>query len=545
MRKQKKYSLLIVLFILVNVIGYQINKRFDFTKDAKYSLSEATKKLLATLNDDIYISVYLTGDLPHDFKRLATEATYFLNDLKNENKHIHFRFIDPKGKEEALAKQRLNPSRLTVQQEGKISESFIYPWATLKKGTKTARVNLLKDSFSGDEVSQIENSIQNLEFAFAEGIQKLTTQKKQKIAILKGNGELQDIYQYDFLKTLSQRYFLAPFILDSVHKTPEKTLAQLQTFDLAIINKPTKAFSEQEKFALDQFTIKGGKTLWLLDLVSVQKDSLLQNGKTLAHQIDLNLTDYLFNYGVRIQKNLVKDLYAAEIPIVTGKVGNKNQLNSFLWNFYPIISSKNNHVITKNIGDVKLSYTSSIDTLKPSIQKTVLLQSSPLTQTFKVPNYINLASITKPASPKNYAGGAKTLGILLEGNFQSAYTNRVKPFTTNFKNKGTNNRMIVIADGDIGVNPVSKGKPLELGLDKWTKAYYANKEFLTNAVSYLLNNEELIQLKAKKIKLRVLNKLLLYNKKTKWQVLNIVGPVLLILIFGAFNFYYRKAKHKS
>lgn len=543
MTKSKKHIILIVLFVLVNFLVSQISYRWDFTRDHKYSLSQPTKELLNRMDDNIYITVYLTGDLPYDFERLSNETKYFLNDLKAHNSNINYRFVNPKGKEDILSQQGLIPSKLTVQEDGKVSESILFPWALIKRGEKTTQINLLKNSSFGTQTNQIENSVQNLEFAFANGIQKITTKKKQKIAIIRGNGELQDIYQYDFLKTLGQSYLLAPFTLDSVANQPQKTLAQLQTYDLAIISKPTKGFSEKEKFTLDQFTINGGKSLWLLDMVSTPKDSLMQNGKVLAYQRELNLTDYLFNYGVRINKHLVRDLYAARIPLAVGKVGNKTQFDEFLWDYYPILKTNNKHVINKGLGEIKLEFVNSIDTLNSNIKKTILLESSKLTQTLDVPNYVDLASISKNKDIKTFNQGSKILGVLLEGNFSSAYKNRIKPYKNKFKATGIQNKMIVIADGDISTNQISKGKPLELGLDKWTNSYYANKEFLVNAVNYLLNDGGLIQIRAKKVTIDTINRPKAQQEKTKWQLINILLPVLLVFLFSLLNFYYRKTKH--
>ncbi len=543
MLKNKKRLYIVAIFILLNAIAIQVNYRLDFTRDSKYSISTPTKNLLKNLKEPVYITVYLTGDLPYDFKRLEKETTYFLNDLKSNNSNINYRFVNPKNNQDFLTKQGLTPSKLTVQENGKISKSIIFPWATIKKDKEIVAINLLKNSNFGTETTQIENSVQNLEFAFTNGIQKIIAKKKQKIAILRGNGELSDIHQYDFLKTLGQNYKLAPFTLDSVANQPQKTLQQLQEYNLAIISKPTQAFTEEEKFTLDQFTINGGKTLWLLDLVNTSKDSLMQSGKVLSYQRDLNLTDYLFNYGIRINKHLIRDLYAAKIPLAVGKVGNKTQFDEFLWDYYPVLKTNNKHVINKGIGDVKLEFANSIDTLKSDIHKTVLLESSKLTKTVNVPNYINLESIAKNDPINTFNQGTKIVGILLEGNFNSAYKNRVKPFQNSFKDHTKNGKMIVISDGDIASNQISKGKPLELGLDKWTSTFYANKEFLTNAVHYLLNDNGLIQLRAKRVTIDSINKPKAHREKTKWQVINIVVPLLFILFFGLFNFYYRKTKY--
>lgn len=531
---------MMAFLVLVNIIATQIHYRWDVTNDQRYSISTPTKTLLKNLKKEVEISVFLTGDLPFDFERLSKETLYFLEEINAKKSSITFKFINPQGKEESLINQGLNPSRLTVQEDGKVSESVIFPYAIVSSGKKKALVNLLKSSYFESQDSQIENSIQHLEFAFADAIQKVTAVKRQKIAIIKGNGELEDIYQYDWLKTLGENYLLAPITLDSVNHQPQKTLTELQQFDLAIISKPTEAFTEKEKFVLDQFTINGGKSIWLLDMVHTPKDSLMQNGKVLAYQRDLHLTDYLFNYGVRIKKHLVRDLYAASIPLATGKVGNNPQFDEFLWDYYPLIKSNNKHVISKNIGEVKLEFVNSIDTLNPNIKKTPLLESSALTKTLTVPSYVDLASIAENADIKTYNQGSKLLGVLLEGNFESAYKNRIKPFKNNFISKGTKNKMIVIADGDISTNQISKGQPLELGLDKWNHQYYSNKEFLMNAVNYLLNDDGLIQLRSKKVVLNTINKPKAYQEKLKWQLINLTIPVSILAIFGLIHFYLRK-----
>lgn len=540
--KKKHIFFIVVLLILVNIIASHVHQRWDVTNDQRYSISKPTKALLENLNHKIQISIYLTGDLPFDFERLSKETAYFLEEIKSKNSQISFKFINPKDKEDKLIKQGLTPSRLTVQEDGKVSESVIFPYAVVSSRNKKALINLLKSSYSESQDSQIENSIQNLEFAFANGIQKVTAVKKQKIAILKGNGQLQDIYQYDWLKTLGENYYLAPFTLDSVANNPQKTLKELQEFDLTIISKPTEAFTEKEKFVLDQYTVHGGKSIWLLDMVHTPKDSLMQNGKVLAYQRDLNLTDYLFNYGVRIQKHLVRDLYAASIPLATGKVGNNTQFDEFLWDYYPLIKNNNKHVISKNIGAIKLEFVNSIDTLNPNIKKTPILESSNLTKTLTVPSYVDLASIAENADIKTYNVGSKILGILLEGDFKSAYRNRIKPFKNTFIEGGQNNKMIVIADGDISSNQISKGQPLELGLDKWNNQFYHNKEFLMNAVNYLLNDDGLIQLRSKKVVINTINKPKAYQEKFTWQIINLLAPVALLSFFGLVNFYIRKQK---
>ncbi|MDB4297529.1 gliding motility-associated ABC transporter substrate-binding protein GldG [Flavobacteriaceae bacterium] len=535
-------STIAAVFILNTVLS-KVSIRKDLTKDKRYSVSNTSKEIVSKITSDIDISIYLTGDIPVDFEVLKKETQYYLEELKDINSFVNFHFVNPQGREDNLIKQGITPSKLTIQEEGTVSEKLIFPWATIKKGKLKTNVNLLKSSYSDTQEAQIKNSIQNLEFAFTEAIYRVTTPKRKKIAILKGNGELTDIYQYDWLKSLGKNYHLAPFTLDSIASAPQKTTKELQAYDLAIITKPEIAFSEKEKYALDQFTMNGGKSIWLLDMVTAPKDSLMQNGKVLAYQKDLNLTDYLFNYGVRFNKHLVRDLYAAKITLAVGNIGNKTQFDNFLWDFYPVLKTNNQHVINQNLGEIKLEFANTLDTLNKSIKKTVLLNSSKLTKTMQVPNYVELTSITESKTPNQYNEGAKITGVLLEGNLKSAYRNRVKPFKTNHLQSTNNGKMIVIADGDISTNQISKGKPMELGLDKWTNTYYANKEFLMNSVNYLLDDTGLIELRSKTITLNTINRPKASQEKVKWQFINIILPLFLTLLLALINTVIRKKKN--
>lgn len=541
--KYSKIAVILLSLIVLNFIGSKIYKRFDLTEDHRYTLSETTKNIVKNVKDIIVIKVYLQGDFPAEFKRLQTETKLHLEELKALNKNIQFKFINPSEIAQELINEGLEPSRLEVQENGKLSEIVIFPWAVINYKNNTETIPLLKDIFSNSQDEQLESSIQNLEYAFANAIHKVTSKKSKKIAILKGNGELNDIYIVDFLQKLGEYYFLAPFTLDSVENQPQKTLQELSKFDLAIIAKPTEKFTEEEKYTLDQYTMNGGKFLWLIDNVQAELDSLMQTGESLAYPRDLGLTDFFFNYGIRINSDLITDLYSSQIPLVTGNTGNKPQFSSFLWKYYPLINSTNNHPINTNIQAVNLRFTNSIDTLKNSIKKTVLLQSSKLSKPIGTPTIISLKTVTEKPEPANFNNGNQPVAVLLEGNFKSAYNGRVKPFQFELnKNTGSENKIVVIADGDIIANEISQGKPLELGFDKWTNQLYGNKEFLLNTVNYLLDDSGLINIRSKKIKIDFLDKQKAYQQANKWQLINIIFPLIILAIFGFIFNYFRKKK---
>ena len=329
--------------------------------------------------------------------------------------------------------------------------------------------------------------------------------------------------------------------MDSVASNPQRTLAQLNNYDLIVVAKPTKAFTEKEKYTLDQYTLQGGNSIWMLDNVHAEMDSLYTTGRTLAYPRDLNLDDFFFRYGARFNTDLIKDLYASKISLATGNTGNKTNYQKFLWYYHPLVTPEKNHPIVRNISPVNFQFASSIDTLKNNIQKTVLLKSSVLSKTVKTPSIVALKTVAEKPNPQNYNQGNHTLGLLLEGNFTSAYKDRQKPFDNkNAKEIGLPAKMILIGDGDIARNQIHNGKPLALGTDKWTQAFYGNKEFLTNAVSYMLDTTGLIHIRSKSIALKLLNKQKSAQDKPYWQFVTIGGPLLLLSFAAIFVLSYRK-----
>lgn len=544
MKHISKIAALALVLAVINFMANKFYKRFDLTKDKRYTLSETTETILDKLDENAIVKVYLEGDFPAEFKRLQIETRQHLEELTATNNHVKFKFIDPLEQAEELIKQGLQPSRLSVQEEGKLSEAIVFPWATITYKGKTENISLLTDVSVENQEQQLQNSIENLEYAFSDAIHKVSSEKTQTIAILKGNDELNDIYLVSFLSKLKQYYKLAPFTLDSVSNHPQKTLEQLSKYDLTIIAKPTEEFSEQEKFTLDQYIINGGKSLWLIDNVTAELDSLMLTGQSLAFNKKLNLTDLLFSYGVRINYSLIKDAYSSTIRLADGNTGNKTQFNDYIWHYHPLITSKNKHPITKNVDPVNLRFANTIDTLKNKIKKTVLLQSSDFSKAVGTPVIISLADISKKPEKKDYNKGNQTLGVLLEGEFTSAYANRVRPFETPlYKSKSTPNRMVVIADGDIIANELVKGQPIDLGVDKYTSVRYGNSDFLMNTINYLLDDSGLLQLRSKTIQLQYLDKEKAYTERTFWQMINIVVPLILLILFGIVFTFIRKKKY--
>ena len=539
--------------VLLNGIGAYVHHRFDLTQDKRYTLSPITNEIIDRVEEPLLIEVLLEGQFSQEFVKLQGETRQLLEEFSAENPNILFRFVNPLeeggGTEDQIVSNLYElgakPVTLTVNNKGIQSQSLVFPWAFVTKGEQMVKVQLLKNMIGANTEEKVLTSVQHLEYAFTEAIAKVNIPKSKKIAILKGNGQLEDQYMADFLITAGENYHLAPFTLDSVAQAPEKTLEQLKEFDLAIIAKPTKAFDDKQIEVLDQFVMNGGKTLWLLDQVQADFDSLREKGSLFAFPKDQSLGELLFKYGVRINPVLVKDEVATPIKLAVGRQGSETQYGEFIWKFAPFVYPESNHPIVKNIEGVRLDFASPIDTLKNGIKKTVLLQSSQYSLTVGTPNEINLAMINEESAPEHYEGkGNYIMGVLLEGQFKSVFEHRVLPFAlSNAKKQSEETKMIVISDGDIIKNQLDQNyQPMELGYDKWTNKLYGNKEFLFNAINYLLDDSGLINLRTKEVKIPVLDKMKVFEQYTTIQIIVLAVPIALLLVIGfLFSFFKRKA----
>lgn len=544
-----------ILLIALNVLSASFYGRFDLTEDKRYTLNEATLNMIDAVEYPLIIDVFLEGeDFPTEFKRLQTETKQLLDELSTKNSNIKFSFIDPLEDEASretnirqLSQRGLTPMQLSVQENGRSSQEVIFPWALASYGEVTVKIQLIKNKIGATQNELVSNSVQHLEYAFADGFNKLLYPKRRKIAVLKGNGQLENRYIADFITTLRDYYFIAPFTLDSVANNPQRTLDSLAVYDLIISAKPQQAFNEKEKLVLDQYSMRGGKSLWLIDAVSMEKDSLYNpEGKAVAIPLDLNLTDFFFKYGVRINPKLINDLYSAPITLAAGE-GSQAQFNQLPWFYSPLINtSENSHPIVNNLNLVKLDFANPIDTLKNPIKKTALLQSSLLSRIDGVPKEISLESATKEPDPKQYTSSNLMAAVLLEGEFTSVYNNRILPFELeNYENSSPSTKMIVVADGDLIKNEMGRNGPLELGFDRWTGQTYGNKEFLLNAVNYLLDDTGLINIRSKELDIAFLDRAKVAEEKTKWQLINIALPLILFGIFGLGFNYLRRKKYAS
>ena len=546
-----KVVIALVCLLAVNYIAKQWHTRIDLTQDKRYTLSEVSKKTLAKIQNPIVIDVLLKGNIPTEFKKLQTETIQLLDEYAAANNNIIVNFVNPlEGEEhpESVIQELINngyqPLQITQNEAGKSSIEYIFPWAVISDGKKSERVRLFVNKLGSTDQEQVQNSVQKLEYNFTDALYKFALDKKKKIAILRSNGALEDIYMADFLKTAREYYFIAPFTLDSVATNPEKTLHDLEKFDLLLVPKPTEPFTDAQKQVVDQYIMNGGRALWLIDNVAVSLEDMYKTGgMTMAMPVNLNLTDMFFQYGFRINYTLVNDLYFSEIIVATGD-GSQTRYMPIPWVYNPLVLSGNNHLINNHLDAVRFQFANSIDTLKNGVKKTVLLASSPFSKADGTPREINLRFDPNNQNKEAYKHGNIPLAVLLEGEFNSVYKDRIRPI--NLKEKADRSKptkMLVVADGDIIKNDIdSKNNiPLELGFDKWTSKYYDNKSFLQNALNYLLDDTEFLSLRNKKVQLAFLDKQKVAESVSSWQIKVFVYPLLLlILVMLSVLYFYRK-----
>ena len=550
----KSVGITIVLLLVLNTIGSFFFFRFDLTKDKRYTLSPTSLQIIEQVKNPLYIKVYMQGELPAEFKRLQLETRQMLEEFQGYNSKIVFEFIDPLEDEatsmdniKELYRKGLTPINISVDDKGKQSQAMVFPWAIAVYDNKEVNIPLLKNIMGASTTDKVIGSVQHLEYSIADALNKITKEKQKKIAIIKGNGELHEAYIAKFLLQTKESYHIGPFTLDSVAKQPINTLEALKKYDLAIIAKPTEAFSENEKQVLDQYIVNGGKTIWLLDQVVAEMDSLYSpTGSAMAFSRDLNLNDFFFKYGVRIYPDLVKDEQGSPIKLATGEQGSATQFQEFNWKFAPQVYPQSKHPIVKNLGGIKFDFANAIDTLKNGIKKTVLLQSSLYSKRIGTPTEINLNSVNEETTPADYLNkGTIPLAVLLEGNFHSMFENRILAFDqTNFQASGKSGKMIVISDGDVIKNQLDKNLlPVELGYDQRSGNLYDNKDFLMNCVNYLLDDTGLINIRSKDLDLALLDKEKVYENYTYIQFLTIGLPIVILAAFGFLFTFLRKRKY--
>jgi len=563
-RKQRDLMILfafIAIVVIVNFIGAFVFKRFDLTSEKRYTLAPSTRDLLKKVDEEILFKVYLEGNFNPGFTRLKNEAREILDEFRAySNGNIQYEFINPT--EESLTPEEKNNVQRQLFEKGIIPEEIID-----KKGDKTSNTRIWPGaivSYKGKEAvwqiyshqaligvsseQSINNSVQELEYSLTNTIRKLQRKRKPEVTFLDGQFELDTIRRYDFMRSLSEYYTVNRTVIK-----PGVELESLKGSDALVIAKPDSAFTDKEKFIIDQFIMDGGKVLWLLDPISINMDTLNLRGFSIGLNRPLNLEDMLFKYGVRLNPVLVQDMQCGMIPINIGFKRGQANIKMFPWVHTLWVLPDGTHPIVKNLDVIKMEYASNIDTVTAhGIKKTVLLRSSRNTKIQPSPARIALQMATLPVKESQFKDGNQMLAILLEGAFTSFAENRLPTAlrtSPDFKfiEKGKPTKMIVVADGDIAANDYQRatGQVMPLGYDKYSRQVFANKTFLLNCVNYLLDDEGMLQLRSREVKLRMLDKKKIKLQRTKWQVTNVVMPALLVVIFGLVQFWFRRKKYRS
>lgn len=552
----RNITLWIIALVALNFLSGRFHYRFDLTEDNRYTISQETKNLLEEAPLQIYVDVFLDGELPAEFLKLKQETRQMLEELSSIHPNLKYEFLNPlEDLNEAetsqviqrLAAEGVQPAMATIMEKGKQTNVTVIPYGIIAYDGKRTAIPLLK-KVAGSTEERVNASIQQLEYQLADGLRKVSQPKDKKIAVLRDSGELSDLQIADFIKSLQAYYRVAPFGIEFVQAsdsiTPAMVLKELNAYDLVIEAKPTRALSETKKYILDQYFMNGGKLLMAVDPIVMENDSLA-NPDAIAYALprELNLDDMLFRYGMRLNRGLIKDVQSGALALATGQ-GRNTQYEAFQWPYYPVASADSSSVITRNLEDVKFEYTGSLDTLKTSSKKQILLSSSNQTQQVTLPAAITLAEIDDTIDPETYRSGAKNLAAIAQGTFTSAYKNRVKPFElANPLDESKSTSLFLAADGDIIKNQVDRGQPQDLGYDMRTGQFYGNKEFLMNVVNYMLEDDGLINLRNKNIKIPFLDIKRSYDNRTYWQLLNVVFPLLLVLGFGVLFLWLRKRKY--
>ncbi|PKP34779.1 MAG: gliding motility-associated ABC transporter substrate-binding protein GldG [Bacteroidetes bacterium HGW-Bacteroidetes-17] len=559
----KQILFVLAALFLINWLSSIYYVRWDWSSEKRYSLSDESKTLLKSVNDEIFFNVYLEGDFPAGFMRLKQKTKEMLNEFQAYNKNIRFRFINPNQEKDnnkrnqlyqELIDKGLTQTDLQVKTKDGLKQQLIFPGAIVSHNMNELPMDLLKTQLGVPPEAVLNNSIQSLEFSIASAIKRLINKTKPDIAFLKGHGELGREFIADITEALTKDYRLNEVeILGNPKSLIENfgTDSMQPKYATIIIAKPEKVFTEADKYVIDQYIMIGGKILWLIDPVDASMDSLKNNQSIMAISKYLNLDDQLFTYGVRLKNNLIMDLNSRKIPLRTGQVGTQAKIDFFPWFYFPAIGPQSNHPIVKNLNSISTEFVSSIDPLsKSGIVKTILLSSSNYSRTINTPAIISFDILQSEPDPRFFNQGSQSIAVLLEGEFESVFKNRFSPLSNEFQNSkflenSVSTQMIVITDGDLIKNQLHRTQfyPLPLGYDQYTGQTYGNKDFILNAMNYLTDGKGLISLRNRELKLRLLDKAKITKDRIYWQLLNSLVPIMLVILFGIILFMIRRKKY--
>lgn len=539
----------IIVMALINLLSSEFFFRLDLTEEKRYTIKEPTREILKSLDDDIYVEVYLEGELNTGFRRFqkAIRETLEAFRIYSGNK-VQYSFIDPstalsqKARSEFMAElssKGIQPTNVIDNRDGERVEKIIFPGAVISYGGVEKGVMLLKGNKAGSPEEEINQSIEGIEFELANVIYKLTEPDPKQIGFLSGHGELQGLNLLAFKEAVSEMYHVRNVTLNE---------NALSDFEALVITKPTMPFSPHDQYRLDQYIMQGGKVLFLLDRLDASMDSASQ-ANYFAFPYQINLDDQLFKYGVRINQDLIQDRYAGRYPVIAGqRADGKPQIQLMDWPFFPLINRFADHVITHNLDMVLTRFVSSIDTVKADgVTKTPLLFTSQYSRKLVAPVNVNINELRQNLRAEQFTESFIPVAYLLEGQFTSLYRNRFLPEgadKTSFREGSVPTKLIVVSDGDLARNEVNTrtGQPQPLGFDPFNNYTFANQDLLLNMISFLIDENGLIRARNKEIKIRPLDREQASAEKIKWQIINLILPLALLIIYGIIRSYWRKRK---
>lgn len=551
----------LILLVLINFLASFFYQSLDLTSENRFTLSEPTKEMLTELDDLVYVDVFLEGELPSGFKRLRNSTQEMLNQFQSYSRgNVQYRFQDVSEEEDVenlraiyqeLMTKGLTPTTLQEQKKDGKSERIIIPGALVSYRGRETAVPLLVNKAGMNQMETLNNSVSLLEYSISSGVKRVLTTRKPSVGFMRGQGELEGADVQSIISTLSKNYNVESFNMKDILCIPDK-------YDAVIVAKPTESYSEPDKYAIDQYVMKGGKMLWFIDPMIAELDSLGAEQAFMSIERELNLDDMLFKYGARLNKNLVQDLQASPIPIVTGMMGGAPQTDLYEWWYYPVITSqRNNHPIVKNLDAIMTQFASTIDTIvNKKVKNTVLLSSSDYTKVLYSPVRVNLAMLKVDPNREQFNKKNEPIAVLMEGEFPSVFKNRLPGRTMSMldtidcfqkQDLSVPTKMIVVADGDMIRNDISTktGDAVPLGYNRFTSYTFANEAFIQNALEYLTDQNGLIETRTKDIKVRPLDFSKLKESRMFWQLLNIILPLILVAIFGFIFTFLRKRRYAS
>ena len=562
------FGITLIVIVAINIIASFVYTRFDLTSEKRYTLSDTSKEILKDLDDYVYFRVYLEGDFPAGFKKLRKETKEMLDEFRAYSKFVDYEFINPSESNDAaernetyklLYQSGLNPTEIAMQTKSGAQQLIIWPCALVSYQEKEKPLDLLDTNVGENSNQVLNNSAQNLEYKLISSIKELAQEKKPSVAFIEGHGELNENEVYDITRSLQKKYNVKRISLNeqvtSLNNrtaTKDSNIVISSNYDAIIIAKPTKPFSEKDKFIIDQYVMHGGKILWLLDPVFATMDSLQMSESTIGNTLNLNLDDMFFKYGIRLNNNLLLDLNSAKIALRTGQMGGQAQIEYFNWYYFPLLNAASNNSIVKNINPIKADFISSIDPVMSDsdVQKIPLLKTSNYTNISNAPVYITLGMLRQKPDQRLFTQKSQNVAYLLKGEFESLYANRMtsgimESKEIGFKTSSEPTSMIVVADGDIIRNQfhIPQGYPLPLGFDQYTQITYGNKDFIENAISYLVDGEGLIEIRSRELKIRLLDMNKINNDALLWQIINVVLPSAIMVILGFILAFIRKRKY--